>query len=807
MLSVLLALVLATPAVFAQSVPVDEIDHAAVKAAPLHALLGARFAPAAFYQAIGITVPGNRQSQFVSGDHVNGYLESYTHAWQKGAGYLIGDSTVLRGYASMRDGRLNLREHKDARETVLPYGHRVRYRNGMVEQMALLGGSRSLAIELHGARAAHLTVLPLTAMTPEQYQMRRIGNAVVLVPHEAVSDPHYLYAAFSADRPFEFSAGDAPAPLRQRTLQLRSRAPVTSFTVVASFAATPEQAARMAEQQAMADPLRREQQLRYERLNKSLLWTDDALYNRSLAWAKAAADLFVVDEFGAGIWAGLPWFRQNWGRDTFIALPGTLLVAGQFSEAKRVLENFARYQNLKDPQDKDYGRIPNRISADDIIYNTVDGTPWMLREALETIRYTGDRAFAARMLTLARAYFDGAQRHGVDADGLLTHDDADTWMDARIEGKQAWSARGPRAVEIQALWYTALQTGAALADEAGDADSAHRWRAQANTTRDSFLRLFWDGATMADRLRADGSRDLKVRPNQLMLISIPFDDFIPPPVQARVTRNAVSELLYPYGIASLSQNDPYFHPRHVNDDFHHKDAAYHQGTVWGWNAGFTVTALNKFGYQDLAYALERNLGRQMLSLGTLGNMSELLDALPDAAGNNKPSGTYAQSWSVAEFARNGYQDFVGFRPDLLANALRFVPAIPHAWKHFDALLPYGDDESVRVAFHRLRDGQQWRFVVQGKSARRLSMRYLRADRSRAVAEFDLQPGVPAVLALRQGRAYLNGKRIADLPVQASYSAEMGDLKFQLPKQYRAQDFPMLQQIDRLKGIVERNEYR
>ncbi|MEJ7807187.1 MAG: amylo-alpha-1,6-glucosidase, partial [Telluria sp.] len=186
----------------------------------------------------------------------------------------------------------------------------------------------------------------------------------------------------------------------------------------------------------------------------------DKEYNKALNWAKAASRMFVVEEFGAGIWAGLPWFRDNWGRDTFIALPGTLLVSGQFGDAKAVLSNFARYQNLN-RGDKEYGRIPNRVAAgDSIIYNTVDGTPWMLREALEYIRYTGDRRFAKQMYQLAVPYFDGAVANYMDSDGLLAHDAADTWMDARIGNKQPWSARGPRAVEIQALWYTALQTGA-----------------------------------------------------------------------------------------------------------------------------------------------------------------------------------------------------------------------------------------------------------------------------------------------------------------------------------------------------------
>jgi hypothetical protein len=298
-----------------------------------------------------------------------------------------------------------------------------------------------------------------------------------------------------------------------------------------------------------------------------------------------------------------------------------------------------------------------------------------------------------------------------------------------------------------------------------------------------------------------------VRPNQLMLVSIPFDDFVPPAVQARVTRNAVSELLYPYGIASLSQDDPYFHPRHENPDFHHKDAAYHQGTIWGWNAGFTVTALNKFGYQDLAWPLAKNLGQQMLDLGTLGNMSELLDALPHEGGTLKPSGTYAQSWSVAEYARNGYQDFVGFHPRLLENTLAFSPAIPHGWRYFDATLPFGGAGKLEVGFKRHARAQRWTMKLRDSTARTIVFDFLNADKSRSRTAFDLTPGKPALLELRAGHAYLDGRPLTVSPRQPSYAATMGALRFQTPKTYRPGDFPMLQSKDVLKGIVERNEYR
>jgi glycogen debranching enzyme len=735
----------------------------------------------AYFDAMAITVAPGQQAQFVSGDNLAGYFAGRTQSMGKGEGYVTRQGTLFIDYASFVDGEANKRSRSV--EQVLPYGHRVRYPNGAVEEMALLSKRHALAMSVASPRAAILAIAPLLK---ETRSVRQEGKVVIV---EGAGQ----FAAFAADQPIALD----------QALTLRTMHPATSLTVVAAFGASAGEAAQRARQLAAADPIRAEKIARHAALTRSYLATSDADYNKALNWAKASAAMFVVEEFGTGIWAGLPWFRDNWGRDTFIALPGTMLVSGQFEQAKAVLSNFARYQNL-DARDKEYGRIPNRVSATEkTIYNTVDGTPWMLREALEYIRYTGDREFAAQMYKLALPYFEGAIANYTDRQGLLSHDSADTWMDARIDNKQPWSARGPRAVEIQALWYTALQTGAYLARQAGDQAKAREWSALAAKAQRSFLSTFWDGAVMADRLREDGSRDMRVRPNQLMLVSLPFDDFVPPAVQARVTRNAVSQLLYPYGIASLSQDDRYFHPRHENPDFHHKDAAYHQGTIWGWNAGFTVTALSKFGYQDLAWPLTQNLGRQILGLGTLGTMSELLDALPDAAREPTPSGTWAQSWSVAEYARNGYQDYVGFKPDLLANTLAFTPAIPAAWTSFYAVLPFGRGESVQVDYTPGR----WHFRLDGAVARTVRFSFLNRDKSRSQVRFTLAAGRRATLLVGARGASLNGRALAVRPVQASYAGVIGKLGFRQPAQYDPARFPMLKSKDVLKGIVERGEYR
>ncbi|NQD37505.1 glycogen debranching protein [Permianibacter sp. IMCC34836] len=770
-----------------------------------------------FFDTIAIPVSGHQQAQYVLGDNLAGYYEGYTHAFRRGVGYQMQDRTLFHGHASFVNGVLLDRTRDAERDVVLPFGHRAEYA-GTTESLLLHRKQHALSLRITRSAPALLGCMPLWDLSGADYVLEQQDEVLLLLPkHQpdgalASSGMNAIptVIALSASSPFRVEPDWKASTSTRQILSLDqaslaprmvSTEPVTQFTVHVAFGFSREEAVQKARALAQADSWRAELGSVYRDLTRSQLWTSDAEYNRALVWAKASASAFVVEQFGHGIWAGLPWFRDNWGRDTFIALPGTLLVAGRFDEAKAVLDNFARLQLRGDLSEPNYGRIPNRVAAGQpAIYNTVDGTPWLIREALEYARYSGDEAFAETMLPLIRDYVKGVEAHWLDGNGLLQHDDADTWMDARIANQQAWSPRGNRAVEIQALWFTALEAGATLARRAGLADEAARYAAMAARVQQQFPRLFWDGERMADRVRPDDSRDLSLRPNQLLLVSIPDSAFIPEPMQARVIRNAVSGLLYPYGIASLDPQHANFHPRHENPAFHHKDAAYHNGTIWGWNAGFTVTALNKFGYQDLAWQLSRNLTDQILYLGTRGSMSELLDAVPDAAGKLHPSGTYAQSWSVAEFARNGYQDYLGFRPDLLNGVLAFVPALPTSWQSLAARLPFGRDESVTVRVEQSAADQRWRFYPAAKSDRLLRLDLLATDRSRQRVEFSLT-GQPRQLDWDGKIASLDGEPVMTTPIMASQADILGELKMATPRGYEPKQFPVLRGKDVLQQLI------
>ena len=81
---------------------------------------------------------------------------------------------------------------------------------------------------------------------------------------------------------------------------------------------------------------------------------------------------------------------------------------------------------------------------------------------------------------------DASAQLFTDDKGYLTHADADTWMDAKRQGKYPCSPRGDRAVDIQALWYQQLTCAAEMARYMGEDRKARQWEALAGKVRANF---------------------------------------------------------------------------------------------------------------------------------------------------------------------------------------------------------------------------------------------------------------------------------------------------------------------------------
>jgi len=426
-------------------------------------------------------------------------------------------------------------------------------------------------------------------------------------------------------------------------------------------------------------------------LRTSFLSTNNDQLNKAIAWAKISLDALITTQNYKGIWAGLPWFNNNWGRDTFIALPGATLVSGNFTDAKEILLAFAEHQD-KNPSSKYFGRIPNLITLNNKIYNTVDGTPWFVVQCYNYFRYTNDIDFLKQVYPALKLAFDASLKNHLDENGFLTHGDQETWMDA--QGPDGcYSPRGNRAVEIQALWYKQSLCTYEIGKILNDTSFSKIPLEAANKVKLNFEKFFVDTTQniIFDRIKSDGSKDASIRPNQFFALNEP-DLFSSSILRLKILGNTLPKLVYPYGVLSLSQEDINFHYYHNYPPYYQKDEAYHNGIIWQWNSGPVVQTLCGFGKQDSAWNLTNELTYQILNRDCVGSIAELMDAFP-RPGEKEPrlSGTVSQAWSLSEYLRNIYQDYLGVKPDAHNKVIYLLPTLPKEITNVNFNQKIGDD--------------------------------------------------------------------------------------------------------------------
>ncbi len=378
--------------------------------------------------------------------------------------------------------------------------------------------------------------------------------------------------------------------------------------------------------------------------------TDDEFVSR----LKRAADQFLVErgKQGGGIIAGYHWFTE-YGRDAMISLPGLLLARGLVKEAKQVVLTSAA--NMSD------GIIPNRFSdtTGKPEYNTVDATLWMFRATEQILAAHKDLRFLRKIIGKLEdsiRWHETGTHHGIrvdDNDGLLSWYAPGfslTWMDAVVDTLVITPRMG-KPVEVNALWYAALQSMHRFYKLLGARERAEDMSAKAERVKESFRRLFWNDrdACLYDCIDHAGNRVAELRPNQIFAVSL-CDDLLTEEQQEAVLACVTREHLTPVGLRSLSPRDPHYIGVYEGGHLE-RDTAYHQGTTWGWLIGPYISAFLRVHDRNATAKKEARAllagFEQHFHDACLGQLSEIFD------GNapHRPRGCVAQAWTVAEVLR------------------------------------------------------------------------------------------------------------------------------------------------------------
>ena len=217
-----------------------------------------------------------------------------------------------------------------------------------------------------------------------------------------------------------------------------------------------------------------------------------------------------------------------------------------------------------------------------------------------------------------------------------------TWMNSYVDGRPVTPRNGYQ-VEVNALWYNAVNYALALAEEAGDKSFVTEWKAVPAQTKASFLEKFWlpEEGYLADYVN-DAETNRFIRPNMVVASGLNYTMLDEEQLIAllRVVRQY---LLTPKGLRSLSPQNPLYNGSYAGDDRMRSYAAMN-GTVWVWPLPFYVKACYALSGADYTPEVEQFLANfdEDIQCHGIGSISKMYDADPPFA----PKSAISYAWSV-----------------------------------------------------------------------------------------------------------------------------------------------------------------
>ena len=259
----------------------------------------------------------------------------------------------------------------------------------------------------------------------------------------------------------------------------------------------------------------------------------------------------------------------------------------------------------------------------------------------------------------------------MDRDGLIqggSNQDQLTWMDVKV-GEWVVTPRHGKAVEINALWYNALNIMAQLQKYFGDEKEAVENEKLAEKVKESFSKKFWneeenclyDCIEVVENNQYNTQLEItdnSIRPNQIWAVSLPFS-ILDSEKEKKIVQMVYKHLYTPYGIRSLSPEDASYKNKYIGKLIY-RDGAYHMGTAWGYISGAFISAYCKVHHHSKEAVLKAKemcdyFGDHMED-GCLNGIAEIFDG--DFACTSR--GCYTQAWSIGEVLRAYMEDVIPY---------------------------------------------------------------------------------------------------------------------------------------------------
>lgn len=324
--------------------------------------------------------------------------------------------------------------------------------------------------------------------------------------------------------------------------------------------------------------------------------------------------------------SGYPWFKSR-ARDTFVSLPGLTLSINEQDYFEKVMATAEKgYRQFMEEK-------PMTIALSEI--DQPDVPLWAIWAIQQYAKVVGDeKCFEkyGKFIFDALAFIvEGKHPHvRLDANSLLYVEGKGkvmTWMNSTVNGRPVVPRSG-YIVEVNALWYNALEFAARLNKLTDNAELAEKIEKRVAACKESFVGTFLnDYGYLFDYV--DGNMmDWSVRPNMIFAIALDYSP-LAPEQRKKVLDVCTRELLTPKGLRSLSPKSGGYNPICAGSQTQ-RDLAYHQGTAWPWLGSFYMEACLKIYRRTRMSFVERQLVgyEDEMQTNCLGTLPEMFDGNP-----------------------------------------------------------------------------------------------------------------------------------------------------------------------------------
>lgn len=324
--------------------------------------------------------------------------------------------------------------------------------------------------------------------------------------------------------------------------------------------------------------------------------------------------------------SGYPWFKSR-ARDTFVSLPGLTLSIDEQDYFERVMVTAEK--GLREFM------AGKPLSVDIAEIDQPDVPFWAVWAIQQYEKVAGEekclKKYGKLVFDILRFIIDGKHPYiRLNENNLLYVDGKGkvmTWMNSTVNGKPVVPRSG-YIVEVNALWYNALEYAAKLHRLHGEADMADKLEQRTMVCKKSFVDTFLnDYGYLFDYV--DGNMmDWSVRPNMIFAAAL---DYSPLSAEQRkgVLDICTKELLTPKGLRTLSPKSGGYNPICAGPQIQ-RDLSYHQGTAWPWLGSFYMEACLKIYRRTRLSFIERQMVgyEDEMQANCLGTLPEMFDGNP-----------------------------------------------------------------------------------------------------------------------------------------------------------------------------------